>query len=142
MPFLVDSIAATIAAQGLVIDRLVHPIVPVERDADGTLTALHKRKVESSETVKRESMIFIEIARADARQARELERRLKVTLGDVSAAVTDWPKVQSALLDDAAPLKEPEKRAAFAAKVRGRCSLTLLTNALSHGLKKTPRARY
>src|SRR6188474_1319305 len=42
MPFLVDSIAATIAAQGLAIDVLVHPIVAVERDAAGRLVALPK----------------------------------------------------------------------------------------------------
>ena len=31
MPFLVDSVAAAFAAQGLTIDLLFHPIVPVER---------------------------------------------------------------------------------------------------------------
>ena len=31
MPFLVDSIATTVAAQGLAIDRLVHPVLPVRR---------------------------------------------------------------------------------------------------------------
>ena len=35
MPFLVNSIATAIAAQGLAIDLLVHPIVPVQRDGDG-----------------------------------------------------------------------------------------------------------
>ena len=32
MPFLVDSIATTIAAHGLAIDRLVHPVLPVRRE--------------------------------------------------------------------------------------------------------------
>jgi glutamate dehydrogenase len=40
MPFLVDSVAGTVAAQGLAIDRLVHPVVAVERDAEGMLTNL------------------------------------------------------------------------------------------------------
>src|SRR5438128_6289675 len=35
MPFLVDSVSATVAAQGLAIDLLVHPIMPVTRDAKG-----------------------------------------------------------------------------------------------------------
>ena len=35
MPFLVDSLAAAIAAHGLTIDRLLHPVVAVRRDADG-----------------------------------------------------------------------------------------------------------
>ena len=40
MPFLVDSVAATVAAHGLAIDLMVHPIVPVRRDRGGKLTAL------------------------------------------------------------------------------------------------------
>ena len=40
MPFLVDSIAATVAAQGLAIDLLLHPILPAKRDVSGRLTAL------------------------------------------------------------------------------------------------------
>src|SRR5688572_28265853 len=40
MPFLVDSIAATIAAQGLAIDLPMHPILPVARDGKGRLTGL------------------------------------------------------------------------------------------------------
>ena len=35
MPFLVDSIAATLAGQGLVIDRLLHPVVPLRRGGRG-----------------------------------------------------------------------------------------------------------
>ena len=42
MPFLVDSVAAAVSAQGLAIDRIVHPIVPVRRNAAGKLTGLGK----------------------------------------------------------------------------------------------------
>ena len=44
MPFLVDLIAATIAALGLSIDRLVHPVIPVERDSKGKLEAHPRRR--------------------------------------------------------------------------------------------------
>ena len=98
MPFLVDSLAATIAAQGLSIERLVHPVVPVSRNAGGTLTQLNPK---SAKGAARESMIYIETERVDARQRRELERHLRVTLGDVRAAVKDWPKVQAAMERDA-----------------------------------------
>ena len=37
MPFLVDSIAATIAAHDIAIRRIIHPVVAVERAGDGTL---------------------------------------------------------------------------------------------------------
>ena len=89
-PFLVDSLAATIAAQGVGIDRLLHPVVPVERDADGVITGLGK-------TGARESLIYIETPRVDARQRRELLEELQTTLGDVHAAVADWPAMQDAM---------------------------------------------
>ncbi|MEP2735414.1 MAG: NAD-glutamate dehydrogenase domain-containing protein [Erythrobacter sp.] len=98
MPFLVDSLAATIASQGLSIERLVHPVVSVTRNAGGTLTQLNPKPAKDAA---RESMIYIETERVDARQRREIERHLRVTLGDVRAAVKDWPKVQAAMESDA-----------------------------------------
>lgn len=106
MPFLVDSVAATISAQGLSIDRLVHPIVPVKRSKAGKLTGLPKGK--DADSAPRESMIYIETERADARQRRELERRLRTTLGDVRAAVQDWPRMQEAMAADTARLGDDE----------------------------------
>jgi glutamate dehydrogenase len=94
-PFLVDSVAATIAAQGVGIDRLLHPVVPVERDAKGAITGLGKAGAH-------ESLIYIETPRIDARQRRELIEALQTTLGDVRAAVCDWPKMQAAMNADAA----------------------------------------
>ncbi|QIG54116.1 NAD-glutamate dehydrogenase [Altererythrobacter sp. BO-6] len=109
MPFLVDSIAATISAQGLSIDRLVHPIVPVTRDKAGKLTGVPKGK--DAEAAARESMIYIETERCDARQRRELEKRLRTALGDVRAAVQDWPKLQAAMAEDAKRLADEENGA-------------------------------
>ena len=40
MPFLVDSIANCLAQQGLVIQRLMHPVLSVDRDAKGRLLAI------------------------------------------------------------------------------------------------------
>ncbi|MEM8725175.1 MAG: NAD-glutamate dehydrogenase domain-containing protein, partial [Pseudomonadota bacterium] len=101
MPFLVDSVASTIAAQGVSIDRLVHPIVPVKRDKNGKLTDLGSGDA-------RESMIYIETPRIDARQRRELLAQLRITLGDVRAAVSDWPKVRDALRADIERVEDPE----------------------------------
>jgi glutamate dehydrogenase len=95
-PFLVDSVAATIAAQGVGIDRLLHPVVPVERDAAGAIIGLGKQGG------KRESLIYIETPRIDARQRRELLEALQTTLADVRAAVCDWPRMQAAMNADAA----------------------------------------
>jgi glutamate dehydrogenase len=99
MPFLVDSIAGTITAAGLSIDRLVHPVVAVERDANGGLARLGEPG--SSALAGRESMVYIETPRVDARQRRELLAQLRETLGDVRAAVSDWPELQAAMAADA-----------------------------------------
>ena len=48
MPFLVDSVANAIAARHLTIHRLLHPVVCVERDADGTLIAAKPKCDESA----------------------------------------------------------------------------------------------
>jgi glutamate dehydrogenase len=98
MPFLVDSTAAAIAAAGLSIDRLVHPVVPVERAQDRRLETILDSDPDDAFY---ESMIYIETSRVDARQRRELLASLKETLGDVRAAVQDWPKLQAAMRADA-----------------------------------------
>ncbi len=105
MPFLVDSVAATIAAQGLSIDRLVHPVVPVEREDSGEIVSLPPK---DGGGLPLESMIYIETSRIDARQRRELEKSLRVTLGDVHAAVSDWPKMRERMLEDAARIEDEE----------------------------------
>ncbi len=99
MPFLVDSVAATIADLGLSIDRLVHPVIPVERDKAGRLVAIPEGDPDDAYW---ESMIYIEAARVDARTRRRLQDRLKQTLGDVRAAVEDWPELQALMEADAA----------------------------------------
>ncbi|WP_379922924.1 NAD-glutamate dehydrogenase [Erythrobacter sp. R86502] len=100
MPFLVDSVAATIASQGVAIDRLLHPVIAIDRDDTGAVTALGKNGAAPGNG--RESLIYIETPRVDARQRRELLDALQTTLGDVHAAVNDWPAMRTALSDDAA----------------------------------------
>ncbi|QYU69002.1 NAD-glutamate dehydrogenase [Leptolyngbya sp. 15MV] len=103
MPFLVDSVAATFSAQGLPIDRLVHPVVPVRRNAAGDLAA-----IDEAAGFGWESMIYIETARVDARQRRALEQALRTTLGDVHAAVRDWPRMREKMRADAEALGDRE----------------------------------
>lgn len=97
MPFLVDSIAATITAVGLSIDQLIHPVVAIERDQTGALIGLSRKGGPGAN----ESLIYIETPRIDARQRRDLVAELQVTLGDVRVAVNDWPKMRSVMADDA-----------------------------------------
>ncbi|MCB2059782.1 MAG: NAD-glutamate dehydrogenase, partial [Novosphingobium sp.] len=98
MPFLVDSVAAAISAHGLTIDRLAHPVAVTRRNGTGRLLSLPKTPATGD---LRESLIYIETDRADARTRVRLRAALESTLGDVSAAVTDWPMLQQAMEADA-----------------------------------------
>lgn len=108
MPFLVDSVANAIAARHLTIHRLLHPVVCVERKDDGTLTAAKPKCDDSSQ---RESMMYIELDRADARARQELVNELHAVLADVRAAVRDWQKLQQQLRDDASAIEDTESKA-------------------------------
>ncbi|MDP3677374.1 MAG: NAD-glutamate dehydrogenase [Novosphingobium sp.] len=104
-PFLVDSIAAAVAEQGLTIERLVHPVVAVRRDAKGRISELPGAVGDGD---RRESVIYLETERGDARQRRLLAASLASVLGDVHAAVADWPKLQEAMLADAERIADAE----------------------------------
>jgi len=105
MPFLVDSVCATIAGFGLNIERLIHPVVAVRRDAEGQLIEFIEQ---ASGGEKRESVIYIELERTDARIRRELVKALRANLKDVAAAVADWLKLQIVLGENADGLPEGE----------------------------------
>ncbi|MEO5597707.1 MAG: NAD-glutamate dehydrogenase domain-containing protein [Novosphingobium sp.] len=106
MPFLVDSIAATVSAAGLGIDRLVHPVLAVRRDPAGAITDLPEGIAATGE--RRESMVYLETDRADARQRRDLCDALEATLADVRSAVADWPKMQAVMAEDADQVADAE----------------------------------
>ena len=105
MPFLVDSVAAAIAAKGLIIHRLLHPVVCVERDADGRLQSVRPL---CDDVSKRESIMYIEIDRADARGRQQVVTDLHRVLADVRVAVSDWQALQAKMHADADALDDPE----------------------------------
>ncbi|MBV9843366.1 MAG: NAD-glutamate dehydrogenase [Sphingomonadaceae bacterium] len=106
MPFLVDSVAGAIAARGLAVYRLLHPILAVRRDAGGVLTGLLDPTEAAGE--RRESLLYFEIERADARTRRALAAEIEAILADVRVAVADWPRMQAAMRDDADALPDGE----------------------------------
>ncbi|MFA6117872.1 MAG: NAD-glutamate dehydrogenase domain-containing protein [Sphingomonas sp.] len=105
MPFLVDSIAATIGAKNIVIDRIIHPVLSVTRDPAGGLTSVGGASGEGGSP---ESMIYIEMERADSRERRELLSALEHNLADVRSAVADWPAMQARMAADAETLAASE----------------------------------
>ncbi len=100
MPFLVDSVSLAITAAGLRIDRLLHPIVDVRRDAAGRLEQVIGAAVGLVPAgATRELVIYIELERAGARSRADLLTGLDGVLADVRAAVDDWPAMLARLHD-------------------------------------------
>ena len=98
MPFIVDSVSSAITAEGLGIDRLLHPIVDVRRDADGTLLEIIGLASGTPSTgVTRESIVYIELERVSAKARTALLENLRAVLEDVRVAVADWPQMLALL---------------------------------------------
>ena len=105
MPFLVDSIANALAAHDITIYRLLHPVLSVDRTAGSKLSAILDDEAPGA---RRESMIYIEADRADAKGRRALEKALRETLADVRIAVADWPRMREAMSRDADAIPDGE----------------------------------
>jgi glutamate dehydrogenase len=105
MPFLVDSISAAVAAHGLNVKRLIHPVLATTRCTSGVLQSLSVKPAEGSV---RESFIYLETDRVDARKRRAMESDLLGVLRDVRGAVADWQQMLEAMKQDATNLAEGE----------------------------------
>jgi len=105
MPFLVDSISAAVASKAIGVKRLIHPVLSTVRDDQAVLQSV-SRKRDSSVT--RESFIYLETDRVDAKERRALEENLHAVLRDVRGAVTDWRKMLGAMSEDADSLPDGE----------------------------------
>ena len=88
MPFLVDSTSMALAEHGIGIHLLVHPVIPVRRDA-GRLAAVGEGAAES--------MMHIEIDRQPAEELAALQVRIEAALADVRACVQDWAMMRDTM---------------------------------------------
>ncbi len=87
-PFLVDSVTEAIAAHGLAIRLVVHPVVGIERDDEGRIVAV-KPVTDAAAT---ESVMHFELERRlDANALELLADDLRRVLADVQSAVSDFP---------------------------------------------------
>jgi glutamate dehydrogenase len=105
MPFLVDSVANAVAQRQLTIHRLLHPVVCVNRSSKGELQSVEPLCGDKS---RRESMMYLELDRADARGRQELAADLRRVLDDVRLAVRDWESLQRQMREDAAAIVDSE----------------------------------
>jgi glutamate dehydrogenase len=125
MPYLVDSVVAMFARDGVQVQRIVHPIVVVSRDLTGELREVHPAAdaAEPPEGAAAESWMYVEIDLiTDPIRARELDDRLSSVLGDVREVVEDADKMaetarQLAAGLEADTLKLPAEEVAEGAKL-------------------------
>ncbi|HYD19073.1 MAG TPA: hypothetical protein VEF76_11400, partial [Patescibacteria group bacterium] len=91
MPFIIDSVASDLGAQGYGIDVLFHPILTVSRDG-AKLKSVQAGKGAEGKLV--ESCVYIQLEQMLTTDAmRKLQASLEATLGDVRAATSDWRKM-------------------------------------------------
>ncbi|GAB3159401.1 NAD-glutamate dehydrogenase [Amycolatopsis stemonae] len=125
MPYLVDSIAAEFARDGVQVQRIVHPIVVVSRDLTGELQEVHPDAdpADPPANSAAESWMYIEIDFVtDPNRARELDNRLSSVLGDVREVVEDAEKMAQTACQLASeletdPPKLPEAEVAEGARL-------------------------
>ncbi len=129
MPFLVDSAAAAIAGEGLAIDALVHPVVPLERNAKG---AVERILPGDPDDAAYDSLIYLETTRVDARKRQELRETLRRTMADVHAAVADWPRLRAAMQADATAIADADPESAALLRWLDEGMLTQLGHLVHH----------
>ncbi len=92
-PFLVDSVSMAINELGLIIHRINHPVLTVERNDHGEIGSV--RPGEEHESTPAEAWIHIEVDRqATPEQLHALEQSLRAALDDVNVAVADWQSMR------------------------------------------------
>jgi glutamate dehydrogenase len=99
MPFLVDSVGMELGRRGLNIHLFVHPVLRVQRDAEGIPAEVGK------EDAPLESLMYIELDRlGDAAARAGLAQGIAAVLADVRAVVADWPGMRQRICDIAGGL--------------------------------------
>jgi glutamate dehydrogenase len=137
MPFLVDSVAAALASADIDIERLIHPVLDIARNEKGMLQSLSDKR---GSTGKRESYIYVETTRIDAKERNALAATLQSVLNDVRCAVTDWRKMLAAMAADADGVPDGEGAALMRWFIDG--NMTLLGHehiALDGARENRPR---
>jgi glutamate dehydrogenase len=106
MPFLVDSVSAELTRHDSGIHLVIRPIYDVSRDESGRVFAVQDGQGRP------ESLIHVEIDRqTDPAILEQLRADLVRVLGDVRAAVEDWPRMRErarAIVDELAASPLPE----------------------------------
>ena len=93
MPFLLDSVLGELNERGLTVRFVVHPVLTIEREPDGTLFAF-RGEVAADGRATRESFIHIHVDRIENTKIEaDLAKSLEQVLADVRVCVADWPAI-------------------------------------------------
>jgi glutamate dehydrogenase len=93
-PFIIDSIREYLNLQDLSIERMVYPILDIERDESGRIVSLRR----PTDGGTKESIVHCEVARVeDADRLTMLERDLTTRLQDVVRATDDFKPMVAAV---------------------------------------------
>ena len=90
MPFLVDSVRMEVNARGFITHLMVHPVMRIRREPDGTALEVTPTGA-AFDNGEPESFMYLEVSReTDPAALKRLEAGLVRVLADVRAAVSDW----------------------------------------------------
>lgn len=96
MPFLVDSVTMEVNRHGLALHSAIHPVFRVCRDARGGIESIDLGGSEpGTASCRLESFIHFEVDRTgETSRLDALRLGIASALGDVRAAVEDWPRMR------------------------------------------------
>ena len=107
MPFLVDSVSMAVNRLGLALHSVVHPVFRIWRGADGSIVRVGQGAEDAADMQSQlASFIHFEVDRCgDAAKLDSLRDDIARVLGDVRAAVEDWPKIVAIARDTIKDMK-------------------------------------
>jgi len=94
MPFLVDSVTGELNRQNLTVHLVVHPIIRVARDGDGTFRDILDG-AKGADGAIAESFMHIQITQQSGKRLKEIEAALKRVLDQVRLAIEDWKPMRA-----------------------------------------------
>ncbi|NIP17607.1 MAG: NAD-glutamate dehydrogenase, partial [Xanthomonadales bacterium] len=117
MPFLVDTVNLAMSELNLGVHLMVHPVIHVERDAEGVARSIHPTAERKGEP---ESIIHVQVDRQnDPEVLARIKARLVTAMADVRVAVEDWEDM-AAMAGEAAE-RLPEWASVSDAEVQDEC---------------------
>src|SRR4051794_11617775 len=107
MPFLIDSVTMELNRRGYGVHLIIHPVVRVIRDSENHLTTVMPPTTHTGHGEFSESVIHVEVDRqTDKDELEALKGHLLRVIGEVRAAVEDWPAMRRRAIEIAHELTE------------------------------------